>query len=232
MSPPAFTLFGVAHFLTLAVVLCVSLIVCYVARLNRAHRLVFPFALFLIVHEMFKIWFSIGVDGRPWQQSLPLDLCRLNAFLCAYLLIHRSYRVFEVSYFWAMAGSVSALMTPNIQVGFPDVRYLSFITGHASGVLAVLYAIFGFGFLPRLRSLGIALLVTAVYSVAVGAVNYLLDTNYLFLRAKPEAASVLDLLGPWPQYLLGLAVIAVLGSGLCYLPFAMIARFRRTAKPP
>ena len=135
--------------------------------------------IFLILHEIFNLWFSIGVEGLPWQQSLPLHLCRLSAILCAYLLVRRSYRVFEVSYFWAMAaGSVSALVTPEIQVGFPDIRYLSFILGHTSGILAILYAIFSFGFRPRLSSLGLALSVSAVYAIAVGALNYLLGTNY------------------------------------------------------
>ena len=147
------------------------------------------------------------------------------------MLVRRSHRVFEVSYFWAMAGSVSALVTPDLQVGFPDVRYLSFMIDHAGGVLAILYAIFRFGFRPYLHSLGVALLVSAVYAIAVSVVNFLFDSNYLFLRAKPEAPSVLDLFGTWPQYLFGLVVIAVLSCGLSYLPFAVITRFHRSAKP-
>ena len=230
MSPPVFILFGTAHLLTLAVVLSISIIVCYAARHDRNHRLALPLALFLILHEIFNLWFSIGVEGQPWQHNLPLHLCRLNAILCAYLLLRRSYRVFEVSYFWAMAGSVSALVTPDIVVGFPGIRYLSFIIGHTSAVLAILYAIFSFGFRPRLRSLGLALSVSAVYATIVGALNYLLDSNYLFLRAKPQASSVLDLFGPWPLYLPGLVVIAMISCVLCYLPFAVIAYFRQTAK--
>ncbi len=102
--------------------------------------------------------------------------------------------------------------------------------GHAGGVLAILYAIFRFGFRPQLRSLGVALLVSAVYAIAVSVLNYLLGSNYLFLMAKPEAPSVLDLFGPWPQYLLGLVMIAVLSCGLSYLPFAVITIFQRPAK--
>ena len=230
MPQPAFILFGTAHIFMLAVVICISIIVCYAARQDHKHQLVLPLALILILHEIFNLWFSIGVEGQPWQQNLPLHLCRMNAILCAYMLVRRSYRVFEVSYFWAMAGSVSALVTPDIQVGFPDIRYLSFIVGHTSGILAILYAIFSFGFRPRLRSLGFALSVTAAYAIAVGALNYLLDSNYLFLRAKPQASSILDLFGPWPQYLLGLVAIAIISCIFCYLPFAVIAYFRRTAK--
>ena len=159
----------------------------------------------------------IGVYGHPWGQSLPLDLCRLNEALCAWMLFRRSYRVFEVAYFLAMAGSVSALAMPDLVHGYPDPRFLMFFTSHGLAVVAVLYAVFGWGFRPTLRSVGI-------YTLLIAALNPLLDANYLFLRAKPEGASVLDHLGPWPFYVIGLIGLAVVACLLCYLPFALAAR--------
>lgn len=217
---PAFALFGGAHLAALTAVVIAALAVAGLARHDRRRHLAAALAVFLVAHEFVKLWLFIGVDGQSWRLSLPLDLCRANALLCAYLLLRRSYPVFEVSYFWAMAGSSSALLTPDLRQGFPDVHFLTFFAGHGSGIVAVCYAMGGYGFRPTRRSLGRALIVTAVYAVLIGLLNLALDTNYLFLRRKPEAASVLDLFGPWPWYVAGLLVVAALACVVVWLPFA------------
>lgn len=217
---PAFTLFGTSHLVTLTVVTGIVVAAAWGGRQRRI-PLALPLALFLLAQELVKLWLFVAVYDQRWLASLPLDLCRLNALLCAWMLIRRSYRTFEVSYFWAMAGSTSALLTPDLQAGFPDPRYLAFFVGHASGIVAVVYAIFGFGFRPRLRSLGFALAITALYALLIAALNPLLDTNYLFLQRKPASPSVLDLFGPWPYYLIGLMGVAAVACAACYLPFAL-----------
>jgi hypothetical integral membrane protein (TIGR02206 family) len=53
--------------------------------------------------------------------------------------------------------------------------------------------------------------------------------NYGFLRAKPPQASLLDLLGPWPWYILALDALAVVLFTLLYLPFLRRPSPARTA---
>jgi hypothetical integral membrane protein (TIGR02206 family) len=48
----------------------------------------------------------------------------------------------------------------------------------------------------------LAVVVTTCWAAAMLAFNELAGTNYGFLNAKPAPGSVLDLLGPWPWYLL------------------------------
>ena len=217
-----FELFGLSHIAALATVLLASGATVRVARYDDHHRLALPLAAFLIAHEIFKFLLFGVVDGS-WDISVPLDLCRLNALLAAYLLIRRSYAVFEISYFWAMAGSTAALLNPDVRNDFPDVRYFTFFIGHAAPILVVIYAIVGFGFRPTRHSLFKALLVTGAYALVIAGVNYALNTNYLFLREKPQGASVLDHLGPWPYYVLWLLAMAAVACVIGYLPFA----FRR-----
>jgi uncharacterized membrane protein YwaF len=55
----------------------------------------------------------------------------------------------------------------------------------------------------------------------VWVINDLIGSNYLFIAHKPETASLLDVLPPWPGYI---PIIIALGVGfilLFYLPFAI-----------
>jgi hypothetical integral membrane protein (TIGR02206 family) len=54
-----------------------------------------------------------------------------------------------------------------------------------------------------------AFAVLLVYAGMVGAFNALLGTNYMYLCRKPGGGSLLDLLGPWPLYLVGGAAAAL-----------------------
>jgi hypothetical integral membrane protein (TIGR02206 family) len=56
----------------------------------------------------------------------------------------------------------------------------------------------------------------------VGLVNWLIGSNYMFIAHPPETASLIDVLGPWPWYLLSLEGIAVVVFLLLYLPYLFI----------
>ncbi|TNF78821.1 MAG: TIGR02206 family membrane protein [Gammaproteobacteria bacterium] len=222
-SDPTFVLFGQAHLVTLALTLILGLLIARSPERPDSGGLARTMAWSLLILAVTKPILYVGVYDQPLAQSIPLDLCRINEFFCAYLLLARSYRMFEIAYFLAIAGSTSALLMPDLLHGFPDPRFLSFFLSHGLSVLAVLYAVFGFGFRPTLGSVGRIILFLGLYTAAIALINLLLDSNYLFLCRKPEGASILDYLGPWPVYVLGLFTLAVVACFLCYLPFA----FRR-----
>jgi len=49
--------------------------------------------------------------------------------------------------------------------------------------------------------------------------NYMLDSNYMYTIAKPPVASMLDILGPWPFYLITGQLLALALFFIALLPF-------------
>lgn len=230
MSQPEFVLFGAGHVGTLTLIVALAVATGLYGR--RRNGAAFPrgLAATLLIQEAVKLYYFIGVADEPWQTNLPLHLCRVNELLCAVMLVARSYRVFEVSYFLAMAGSVSAMLTPALAVGFPGPEFVLFFVGHGLTVLAVVYAIAAYGFRPRPRSILITLGTVACYAAVIAPLNYVLDSNYLYLRAQPEPATFLALFGPWPYYVFALFGLVFVACGLAYAPFA-VARAASVGPP-
>ena len=84
--------------------------------------------------------------------------------------------------------------------------------------------VMGFRFSPGCVARVLA--ATALYASIIMPLNYVLDSNYLYLRHKPEQATLIDLLGPWPWYILSLALLAVSVAVVLYLPFAALLKRR------
>jgi uncharacterized membrane protein YwaF len=66
--------------------------------------------------------------------------------------------------------------------------------------------------------------VTMLYAVVIGSLNALLHTNYAFLCHKPENASLMDHLGPWPWYVASLIALSMVFYSLLNLPFVIARR--------
>jgi hypothetical integral membrane protein (TIGR02206 family) len=226
-----FILFGQAHLITLLVVAAASIAVPILARGspwaapasgsgNKMHyRIGVLIAVLLIAQEALHIWLQATHYERPMSSLLPLHLCGLSVLLSAWVLVARSYLAYEIVYFWAWGGTLQALLTPDLDAGFPSLAFIAFFVGHGLVILAVLYATLVYRFRPRVVSIVKSLVALVAAAAVVAPVNLWLGSNYLFLSNKPEQASLMDYLGPWPWYILSLAGLALVSSVIYYLPF-------------
>jgi hypothetical integral membrane protein (TIGR02206 family) len=159
--------------------------------------------------------------GLSLELVLPLHLCDLALLLAVYALVVRSQPVAEVLWFWAGAGTILAMLTPDVARGFPDPQFLVFFGLHGLVVIATIVLVFGLGLRPRDGAARRVFLITAAYAAVVGAVNAVLGTNFLFLCRKPANPTLLDAFGPWPVYI-------VVAAGLAFVLFHLLALpFRR-----
>jgi hypothetical integral membrane protein (TIGR02206 family) len=234
VSAPPFVLFGAAHLATLA-----ALAIAIAAALAGARRLGEPaltrlsrgFAGLLVAYLAASLLYYAR-QGDPIATLLPLHLCDSLFLIAAWMLWTRSRLAFELTWFWTMGGTLHALATPDVAVGFPHWRYLLFFATHALPVLAALWGVLVFRQRPEPRSILRAWMALNLLAGVAALANWALGTNYLYLGGKPAGASLLDWLGPWPWYLVSVEAIALLSFALWYLPFARRRAAIEVAQPP
>ena len=72
---------------------------------------------------------------------------------------------------------------------------------------------------PRWRSYRFVVVVTVVWAAVAFTFNSIAGTDYGFLNGKPHTASLLDILGPWPLYLLTAATLILIAWALMTWPW-------------
>lgn len=230
ISGEPFHAFSATHFITLAVLAGLNVLLVVWFKKKRAEKSVYRFrywlaALLLVSETLTELWYVLaGVFTLSY--ALPIQLCDAAAFLAVAMLIWGGRTSFELVYFWGLGGSLQALLTPDLYYPFPHFMFFSFFILHGAILTAVFYMISVEGCQPTFRSIGKTILYTNLYAALIFAVNRLTGGNYLFLSSKPEGASIIDFLGPWPWYILSLEGVLLVVCLILYLPFAVKA-FRK-----
>ena len=160
------------------------------------------------------------------QTSLPLALCDVALVVAAVACWYPTWQLgVELTYFWGLAATLQAVLTPDLHVGFPSVEFVQFVVGHLGIVLAALYLVVGLRIAPRPGAAVRVFLITVGYAAAIGVFNRLTGANYMYLAAPPVNPSLLSLLGPWPWYILSAAGVATVLFTVLDAPFR-VARQR------
>ncbi|HEY2069039.1 MAG TPA: TIGR02206 family membrane protein [Rhizomicrobium sp.] len=159
--------------------------------------------------------------------ELPLNLCDWATIAVAVTLIRPNQLSYELAYFWALSGTLLTSITPDLAFDFPDPRFIFFFFYHAIIITSVLYMTLGLGMRPVVGSLRRVILWSLAYVAIVGTVDWLLQVNYGFLRAKPHTQTLFDALAPWPWYIAECFAIGVGAMLLLYAPFFIADRMRR-----
>ncbi|RDH79693.1 TIGR02206 family membrane protein [Mycolicibacterium moriokaense] len=212
-----FTAYGPSHLVVLAVFVVGAVCLVWVGRRqsDAAARLLGRVLALLIV-AAFAVALVYKLIRPDIQTSVPLQLCDVAELMAAYALWTQRHWAFVLTYYWGLLLSSQALITPDIGTpaegapDFPSHLFLTFFTLHVLVVWAAIYLTWGLRNRPRWRDYRFAIVVTLVWAGFTFAFNGITGTNYGYLNRKPPTASVLDVLGPWPLYLLAeIAIVLV-----------------------
>jgi hypothetical integral membrane protein (TIGR02206 family) len=224
---PNIQLFGLAHLVILLTVVALAAALVAIQRvLPAGSKILRRFVGFVLLADATVYNGYLLAKAAPaFPSHLPLELCDASACLVILSLLFSNRTIFDIAYYGALAGASMALITPNLWEPFPSYGTVQFFIVHGLIVSGVLYLVLSGLAQPTRHSVWIAMLGVNIYAACVGAFDAFFKTNYMYLRAKPAQASLLDLLGPWPWYIASGEVIALISFQLLYLPF----RFRRAA---
>ncbi len=224
---PAFQAFGVAHSIVIALTGSLPFVGLMLSR-NGSRRGMDLGVRLLIAALLALNYAGYAIDrchhgSLRWQEMLPFQLCdwTMIAVIIALLNGGRA-RWLEVAYFWGIGGSLQAIITPNLPVGFPSIRFISFFVDHCGIVIGIVYLMISRRFRPTFASIWRTLFWSEIYLATALLVDHITGVNYGFLLHKPEAASLLSLLSDSrPLYLLQMQGVAMGFFVLLYAPFAI-----------
>lgn len=158
-------------------------------------------------------------------RTLPLQLCDLASLVAILALWTQRWWAVALTYYWGLTLTIQAIITPDLGADFPEPIFVLFWSMHLLVVWAAVYLTWGLGIRPTWRSYRVAVATTAIWAATVFVFNVAAGTNYGFLNEKPGSASMLDLLGPWPWYVM--AEIAIIAAAWALMTWPWVARSAR-----
>lgn len=216
-----FYLLSPLHLGIIAVIPAIAAVLACIAHRFPSSVLVTRIALAAILGADGLIWYAYRyyAQGVRFPEILPLELCDASFWITVAALLTLEEHVFDLAYYWGLAGSGMAVLTPYLRAPLHTFQSFQYFIGHALLIIGVLYLIWSRQSRPRARSWWYALWALNLYGALVAVVDFLAGTNFMYLREKPASASLFDVLGPWPWYILGADLVALVLFLLMQLPF-------------
>lgn len=229
-----FETFGVSHRVVLLLIVLLPLVLAGLVRAAASATLsrAIAWSIAAIIAGTWVAWYIV-FTRMGWidlGNMLPLDLCSWAAIATIIALVSGSQRAYELAWFWAMAGTVQGIVTPDIPDDFPSFRFIEFSLFHGGIIAGVLFMTLGLGKRPYVQSIPRVVGWSLIYMVVAGLADWLLGVNYGFLRAKPGHASLFDLMPAWPYYIGVVFVLALISIAICYAPFFVLDVVSRLRK--
>ncbi len=219
---PAFQLFGPAHIAALCALVLLNLLLFRFRGAPESTRTKVRWTLAIVIWLAEASWHAWNYFTGQWsvQYLLPLNVCSLLIWLTGFMLIFKNRTIYEFAYLLGIGGAIQYLATPDLGMyGFPHFRYFQTFTSHGLLVTCAIYMTVVEGFRPTWKSMGRVFVIANLYMVAIFFLNRAIGSDYLFVNGKPATASILDLLPPWPIYILYMELLGLITFLLLYLPF-------------
>jgi len=218
--PPGLRMFGPAHLAILCTVpaLAALLAIAHRRSVPGSKAIRFALALLLLAATISYYGCFAATGAQMFPNHVPLELCDASLWLLILSLLTLKPAIFDIAYYWAIAGATQSLFTPNLVNPTPFLS-IQFFVNHGSIVCSTLYLIWSGQARPRPGSVMRSLAAANIYAAIAGTFDFFFQTNYMFLRSKPPTPSLLDILGPWPWYILAGEFVALGLFVLLYLPF-------------
>lgn len=220
--------FGMLHVLPLVIIFCIGFTGILFAKSQlkreRQKNLIFGISLIPLIGYLSNVIFPLIEGDFNLQEDLPVHVCRVLAIATPVVIWYNKRYWMRIFYFWILAGTLNANITPDVEYTFPHWTYFNYWMVHSFLVIIPIYYVFVFKMKITFNDLKNAFWLANIFLISTYFINVLLGSNYMYSRAKPTAATILDVMGPWPVYLITGQLLALILFFLLYLPFYFNAR--------
>ena len=199
---------------------------------------------------VYQSWYTLGYlfphvfffpKEFSWEESLPLQLCDLAAFVAGAAMVWQTRWLRTLLYFWGLGLSTQAFFTPTVAVGLGSAKYWMFWVGHTMIIGSAVYDVVVLRYRPTTKDLLIAIAISVGFVVTVVGTNLLLDrsgllaegvrANYGYVgNTTPKNPTVIDNLGSWPGRVFKLAGIVIVDFTLLWGVWPVLAKLRGKRK--
>lgn len=223
--PNAFHPFSAEHLITVLTGSLVVAVLIWIAKTGEKNRYRIAALLAFLNFSAYPLsqaaWMLLDAP-KSLDNFLPFHLCDVASITAGFALLTRRHLLATLTYFWGLAATIQALLTPAIGVGFPEAPFIMFFVQHFAIVAVALFLPIVDGWRPKnpwWRSPVEVYGWSIIYLIFALIVNRLLGTNFGFAAHPPENPSLIDHLGPWPWYLGAMLILALILYLLLALPF-------------
>jgi hypothetical integral membrane protein (TIGR02206 family) len=207
-----FAMYGPSHWAVLGLFAIGAVLLVWIGRRQtESQARLLGRALGVLTATLFGAKLVYTVSAFSISQAVPLQLSDLATVAAAYALWSQRHWAYVLTYYWGLVLSTQALISPAFAGrDFPSFQFLAFWGIHLLVVWAAIYLTWGRGMRPNWRTYGFAVATTMVWAAVAFTFNRIAGTDYGFVNGKPATRSLLDVLGPWPLYILtGGTLIAI-----------------------
>lgn len=225
----SFTLFSLTHFAAIFIVM--ALITMAILRLRKRapslneERFNHWLAVLVVSNAVF--WNVVAIRGGYFtlDDDLPFHLCDLSPYLIAAYLWKPRQPLFDILYYWTLAGATLALIFPDLTAGYPSSEFSGFFIAHGLPLFAILHLVLVQGVRPSPKSVTTAFIALNLYALFIAApIDLLTGGNYVYLRSVPCVDfNPISFLPPWPWYIPIIDLFALVLFRAMYQVFHLLA---------
>ena len=231
MTTNEFILFGPTHIFTLVLIFTVSIGFSVYVRASYDE---IKFSLFektlaylLIFNELLKPFYLnyFNPDVYNWTNTIPLHACHISSYATGLFLLTRNQKFFDFAYFWGLGGGTMALLTPDIELTFPDIDFITLFSGHGILFFALIYIALAIKQNITFNSYKNAIIFSLYILPVVYVINIMVggepgfEANLWYLMKAPAGDSLMNFFPNPPLHVIPLFPIVMFVFYLLYLPY-------------
>ena len=205
MTLYTFDLLGNDHNLSIIlIIIFYVLFLCFNEKIGIKNKSeIFPIVLsFIIISlDISEDIIRYITDYYSIEKDLPLQLCTIGIYVAVVALLKKNQIAFDLIFYWGLVGASQAILTPDSDLFELKIFFMYSQAYHSALIFAVLWLVIKCNMRMQIEYIPRVVLITNLVVVVISVINYLLDSNYMFLRVKPNSVSPF-LIGDWPVYII------------------------------